>query len=151
MSLKTMKEVTRLTSITENALRYYNAKGILSPTVREETGRKQWLYDDVAVIKLKKLYLLRSIGVSLDDIKIAISQEDQLLRIIMDSLDELRKEQDELDLKIFIVQILLMSHGEGLFQQEGVSDDVNTAVLNEVNTAVLNEVIREYLKESVKE
>lgn len=151
MSLKTMKEVTRLTSITENALRYYNAKGILSPTVREETGRKQWLYDEEAIRKLKKLFLLKSIGVSLDEIKIAIHQEEQFWKVIMQRLEELRKEQDELDLKIFIVQILLMSHGEGLFQQEGVSDDVNTAVLNEVNTAVLNEVIREYLKESVKE
>ena len=143
MSLKTMKEVTRLTSITENALRYYNAKGILSPTVREETGRKQWLYDDVAVIKLKKLYLLRSIGVSLDEIKIAIHQEEQFWKVIMQRLEQLRKEQDELDLKIFIARILLMSRGEGLFQPEGDSD--------EVNTAVLNELISEYLKESVKE
>ena len=63
MSLKTMKEVTRLTSITENALRYYNAKGILSPTVREETGRKQWLYDEEAIRKPRKRLLLNSIGV----------------------------------------------------------------------------------------
>ena len=143
MSLKTMKEVTRLTSITENALRYYNAKGILSPTVREETGRKQWLYDDVAITKLKKLFLLKSIGVSLEEIKTAIHQEEQFWEVIMQRLEQLRKEQDELDLKIFIARILLMSRGEGLFQPEVDSD--------EVNTAVLNELIREYLKESVKD
>lgn len=143
MSLKTMKEVTRLTSITENALRYYNAKGILSPTVREETGRKQWLYDDVAVIKLKKLYLLRSIGVSLDDIKIAINQEDQLLRIIMESLDELRKEREELDLKMFIAQALLMSHGVDIFQSKENS--------NEMSTAIMNDVLREFFKDSMGE
>ena len=58
MSLWSMREVTRITGATESALRYYNAKGVLSPTVREETGRRQWLYDDEAIGKLKRLFLL---------------------------------------------------------------------------------------------
>ena len=40
MSLWNMREVTRITGATESALRYYNAKGVLSPTVREETVRR---------------------------------------------------------------------------------------------------------------
>ena len=49
MSLWTMKEVMRMTGITENALRYYKSKGVLTPTIQENSGRRQWLYDDSAV------------------------------------------------------------------------------------------------------
>ena len=46
MSLNTIREVTEITGITVNALRYYDRKGLLHPTVRNSEGRKEWLYDD---------------------------------------------------------------------------------------------------------
>ncbi len=143
MSLMTMKEVSQLTCITENALRYYNEKGILPPTVRKETGRKQWLYDDEAVIKLKKLALLKFIGISLEDIKIAIHREEEFHRIIRESLEKLKKAREELDLKIFVAQALLMTQGVDIFRMSGDHGGMNSAVLNEV--------IREYFRESVVE
>ena len=87
MSLWSMKEVTRITGATESALRYYNAKGVLSPTVRENTGRRQWLYDDETVGKLKKLFLLKYIGVSIEEAGIAICEEKEFRRTIMKSLE----------------------------------------------------------------
>ena len=48
MSLNTIREVTEITGITVNALRYYDRKGLLHPTVRNSEGRKEWLYDDEA-------------------------------------------------------------------------------------------------------
>ncbi len=49
MSLNTIREVTEKTGITINALRYYDRKGLLHPTIRNSEGRKEWLYDDEAV------------------------------------------------------------------------------------------------------
>lgn len=66
-ALLSMKEVTQITGATESALRYYNAKGVLMPTVREETGRRQWFYDDEAILKLKRLSLLKYLGLTIEE------------------------------------------------------------------------------------
>ena len=139
MSLWNMKEVTRITGATESALRYYNAKGVLSPTVREETGRRQWLYDDEAVDKLKKLFLLKYIGLSIEEAGTAICDEQVFRRAIMKSLEELKRERYKLDLQIFIAQALAVSDGMDLF----VMDDE----LDEEKKLLLNDVIRECIKE----
>lgn len=143
MSLWSMKEVTRITGATESALRYYNAKGVLSPTVQEETGRRQWLYDDEAVGKLKRLFLLKYIGVSIEEAGVAISDVNVFRRTIMRSLEELKKERDKLDLQIFIAQTLAVSDGMDLL----VTDDE----LDDDMKLLLNEVIRECIKEGAKE
>ena len=64
MSLKTIREVTEITGITVNVLRYYDRKGVLHPTVRNSEGRKEWLYDDEGVRKAKRIVLLRKIGLA---------------------------------------------------------------------------------------
>lgn len=143
MSLWSMKEVTRITGATESALRYYNAKGVLPPTVQEETGRRQWLYDDEAVGKLKRLFLLKYIGVSIEEAGVAISDNNVFRRTIMRSLEELKKERDKLDLQIFIAQTLAVSDGMDLL----VTDDE----LDDDKKLLLNEVIRECIKKGAKE
>lgn len=139
MSLWSMKEVTRITGATESALRYYNAKGVLSPTVRENTGRRQWLYDDEAVGKLKQLFLLKYIGVSIEEAGRAIREEEVFRRTIMKSLEELKKERDKLELQIFIAQTLALSDGMDLL----TADDE----MDEDKKLLLNSVIRECIKE----
>ena len=134
-----MKEVTQITGATESALRYYNAKGVLSPTVRENTGRRQWLYDDEAVGKLKKLFLLKYIGVSIEEAGIAICEEKEFRRTIMKSLEELKKERDKLELQIFIAQTLALSDGMDLL----TADDE----MDEDKKLLLKSVIRECIKE----
>lgn len=142
MSLWSMKEVTRITGATESALRYYNVKGVLPPTVKEETGRRQWLYDDEAVGKLKKLFLLKYIGVSIEEAGAAIRDEALFRGAIMKSLEELKKERDKLELQIFIAQTLAVSDGVDLL----VTDDE----LDEEKKLLLNNVIRECIKEGAK-
>lgn len=143
MSFWSMKEVTRITGATESALRYYNAKGVLSPTIREETGRRQWLYDDEAILKLKKLFLLKYIGVSIEEAGTAVCDDEVFRRILMKRLEELKKERNRLDLQIFIAQTLAISDGMDLF----ASDDE----LDEEKKVLLNDVIRECIKEGAKE
>ena len=143
MSLWNMKEVTRITGATESALRYYNAKGVLPPTVREETGRRQWLYDDEAVGKLRKLFLLKYIGVSIEDAGTTICDDAVFRRAIMQRLEELKKERDKLDLQIFIAQTLAVSDGMDLFMPDEEMD--------EEKKTLLNNVLRECIKEGAKE
>ena len=82
MTLWTLKEVTEKTGVTENALRYYNAKGVLPPTVQEQTGRRQWFYDEEAVWKLKKLILLKYLGVPIEETGAAIDDDEKYRRIV---------------------------------------------------------------------
>ncbi|MBQ6401063.1 MAG: MerR family transcriptional regulator [Firmicutes bacterium] len=144
MSLWTIREVIEMTGTTENALRYYSAKGVLPPTVQEPDGRRHWLYDDEAVGKLKKLFLLKTIGVSIEDAGRALTEEGCFREIVMNTLEDLEKQRDSLDRKIFIARTLAVSFGADLFAGESPGTE-------ELNGEVLDEVIRELIRENGKE
>ncbi len=109
MSLNTIREVTEITGITVNALRYYDRKGLLHPTVRNSEGRKEWLYDDDAVRRAKRILLLRRIGIPVESIAIVIEKADKMDEVILRSrLEELREERQFLDDKISLAGMLLL-------------------------------------------
>ncbi len=143
MKLWAMKEVTEKTGVTENALRYYNAKGVLPPTVQEQTGRRQWFYDEEAISKLKKLVLLKYLGVPIEEAGGAINNTEKYRRIVMKSMEELKRQRDKLEHKIFIAETLAMAFGMDLFEPD--------EELDEISAAALNEVIRECIRESIHE
>ena len=142
MSLWTMKEVIRMTGTTENALRYYNAKGVLPPTVQETSGRRQWLYDDAAIDRLKKLFLLKRIGVTIEDAGKALDDEKIYMGTVMETLEELKKKRDKLDQQIFVAQTLATAFGKDLF----TADDE----IDEQTAEILNEAIREVILENAE-
>ena len=137
MSLWTMKEVTKMTGVTENALRYYNTKGVLSPTVQEKTGRRQWLYGEEAVLKLKKLLLLKYIGASIDEAGAATGDDESYRKVVMKSLESMKQERDALNQKIVIAETLAVSFGMDLITPDGS--------LGEAEAETLNEVIRDFI------
>ena len=143
MKLWAMKEVTEKTGVTENALRYYNAKGVLPPTVQEQTGRRQWFYDEEAISKLKKLVLLKYLGVPIEEAGGAINNTEKYRRIVMKSMEELKRQRDKLEHKIFIAETLALAFGMDLFEP--------AEELDEISAAALNEVIRECIRESIHE
>ena len=109
MSLNTIREVTEITGITVNALRYYDSKGLLHPTVRNSEGRKEWLYDDEAVRRAKRILLLRKIGIPVESIAIVIDKADKMDEVILRSrLEELREERQFLDEQISLAGMLLL-------------------------------------------
>ncbi len=109
MSLNTIREVTEITGITVNALRYYDRKGLLHPTVRNSEGRKEWLYDDEAVRRAKRILLLRRIGLPVESIAIVIEKADKMDEVILRSrLEELREERQFLDDQISLAGMLLL-------------------------------------------
>ena len=109
MSLNTIREVTEITGITVNALRYYDRKGLLHPTVRNPQGRKEWLYDDEAVRRAKRILLLRRIGIPVEGISTVMEKEDLMDEVILRSrLKELREERELIDEQISVASMLLL-------------------------------------------
>ena len=87
MSMNTIREVTEITGITVNALRYYDSKGLLSPTVRNPEGRKEWLYDDEAVRRAKRILLLRVIGIPVENIAHVLEKADRIEKKLLEVAD----------------------------------------------------------------
>ena len=109
MSLNTIREVTEITGITVNALRYYDSKGLLSPTVRNPEGRKEWLYDDEAVRRAKRILLLRVIGIPVEDIAYVLEKADRMdEEMLRKRLEELRAQRKEIDEQISAASMLLL-------------------------------------------
>ena len=123
MSLKTIREITEITGITVNALRYYDSKGVLQPTVRNPDGRKEWLYDDAAVRRAKRILLLRSIGIPVEDITSVLEDVDKMDEAMLRSrLEELQAERKTIDEQISVASMLLLL-GE-MAPDTGVRDDL---------------------------
>ena len=123
MSLNTIREVTEITGITVNALRYYDRKGLLHPTVRNPEGRKEWLYDDAAVRRAKRIVLLRRIGIPVERIGFVIEKAGKMDEAILRSrLEELREERRLIDEQISVASMLLLL--DGLSSDAEVKDDL---------------------------
>ena len=123
MSLNTIREVTVITGITVNALRYYDSKGLLHPTVRNQGGRKEWLYDDDAVRRAKRILLLRRIGIPVESIAAVLDKVDGMDETVLGSrLEELREERKEIDEQISIAGMLLLL--DRLSADKDVRDDL---------------------------
>ena len=123
MSLNTIREVTEITGITVNALRYYDRKGLLHPTVRNSEGRKEWLYDDDAVRRAKRILLLRRIGIPVEDIVSVIEQADKMNEVLLRArLEGRREERKIIDEQISVASMLLLL--DELSSDTEVKDDL---------------------------
>ena len=123
MSLNTIREVTEITGITVNALRYYDAKGLLHPTVRNPEGRKEWLYDDEAVRRAKRILLLRRIGIPVESIASVMERADRMDEGKLKArLEELRDERKVIDEQISLAGMLLLI--DDLSADAGVKDEL---------------------------
>ena len=134
MSLKTIREVTKITGITANALRYYDTKGILHPTVRNTEGRKEWLYDDEAIRRAKRILLLRRIGIPVESIASTLDKAGWLDDAVLKSrIEELREERRAVDEQISIANTLV------LFERVSTDAEVKDELLDKMFEAVCPE------------
>ncbi len=90
-------EAAERAGTTKKAIEYYCMKGLLSPRV-SENGYKDFSEEDVAC--LKKISLLRNLGVSVEDIRELLSgKDDTALRRTIEKQETIlrrRKEQNEM-------------------------------------------------------
>ena len=61
-----------------------------------------------------------------------MNDDEKYRRIVMESLEELRKQRDKLNQKIFIAETLAVAFGMDLLEPDDELDDASAAALNEV-------------------
>ena len=72
MSIKTLREVCEVTGTSRKALQLYDGIGLLQPTEKGKEGRKEWLYDEMAISRLRIIMLLKEADFKLEEIKTAL-------------------------------------------------------------------------------
>lgn len=74
-SLISIKEVTKQTGITVRTMRYYHKIGLLHPAGKTEGGHR--LYGENEIKKLQEIQFLKTLGLSLQEIKEMLSDENR--------------------------------------------------------------------------
>lgn len=71
-----INEVCKKCQLTKKAIAYYEEQGLIHPKI-SDNGYRIFSYDDVAY--LKKVSILRSLGLSVTDIKLALEKDSFLM------------------------------------------------------------------------
>lgn len=79
----TVGEVAKKTGTTVRTLQYYDEKGILTPTLLSENGRR--LYTDQDMIKLQQILIFRELNMNLEKIKSIMQRTDYDTKKILES------------------------------------------------------------------
>ena len=68
----TTGEIAKMAGVTTRTIRYYDNKGILSPSSHNSSGHR--LYTELDFTKLKRILALKYLGLSLEEVKNTESQ-----------------------------------------------------------------------------
>ncbi|CAM3179783.1 MerR family transcriptional regulator [Paenibacillus lupini] len=108
-----IKEISRMTELTEDALRYYEKIGLLPRAKRRDNGRRMYHQEDIQLMEL--IICLKKMGVPLKNIKefASLSYVEDIVSVpevydkvlgyrkkIQDQIDHLQKILGVLDYKI---------------------------------------------------
>lgn len=90
----TIKEIEELSGMTRANIRFYEAEGLLNPQ-RSSNGYRDYSQEELAV--LKKIKLLRSLHISLEEIKALHTGEQELSVALEKHIEKLTLERQELN------------------------------------------------------
>jgi DNA-binding transcriptional MerR regulator len=92
-----IQEAAKLSGTTKKAIEYYCLKGLLNPRCTE-SGYRDFSEEDV--ICLKKISLLRSLGVSVEEIRELLNGNDSTVfqRIIKERENVLQRRKEQIEL-----------------------------------------------------
>ena len=89
----TIKEVEQLLEVPRATVRFYEKEGLITPT-REGNGYRDYSNEDVE--KLKKIIILRKIGMSIEEISDLFDGVKSMNEVLDDNIGNLQKQMDEL-------------------------------------------------------
>ncbi|MGN7381910.1 HTH-type transcriptional activator tipA [Chlamydia abortus] len=102
-------EITKMANISRRTLHYYNEIGLLQPT-KVESNQYRY-YDDAALMKLQKILLLKSLGLTLEQIKAvfdktgqANSENESWIESLEEQIQWIQREKDLLDWKQYLLK-----------------------------------------------
>ena len=115
--MRTVKEISDLTSISVRTLHYYDEIGLLKPTEKSEAGYR--LYDDKALETLQQILFFREFDIPLKEIKavmqgsalekyqilqmqrkMLVAKKERMERLIA-SIDDIMKGENKMDFAVF--------------------------------------------------
>lgn len=86
-----IKEVCKITNLTDKAVRFYINNGIINPEYRENyTGRKNYNFSNDDVELLKKVAVLRQFDFSIKDIKAVIDNSSQITDVLENRIVQMK-------------------------------------------------------------
>ena len=115
--MKTVKEISDLTSISVRTLHYYDEIGLLKPTKKSDAGYR--LYDEKALETLQQILFFREFDIPLKEIKAIMEnpvlERNQILQMqrkmlvakkermerLINSIDDILKGENKMDFAIF--------------------------------------------------
>ena len=103
----TVGEVAKKMDVTVRTLQYYDKEGLLSPSAESEGGRR--LYTDKDLITLHQITSLKSLGLSLDDIKqysISLETPTDVANALTEQAKDIRKKIEQLTASLKAIEQL---------------------------------------------
>lgn len=88
------KQLEEMLGITKEALRYYEKEGLIKPE-RDENNYRNYLQNDIDVLKL--ILLLRSMEISIDEIKLILNNELSIREALKTKEDFIEKSKIKLE------------------------------------------------------
>ena len=96
----TIKEVEELTGLSRSNVRFYEKERLIFPSRNEKNGYRDYSESDVE--NIKKIAYLRTLGISIEDIRNIIEEKESLHKVIQNQKEILKKQLSDLDrAKIF--------------------------------------------------
>lgn len=119
----TIKEVERETGLTRSNIRFYEREGLLRPSRNDRNGYREYSEGDVE--EIKKIAYLRSLGISLEEIRRVQAGETPLVDVVRERAEALREEEAALNRARAMCERMLKAGGmsyEGLRAEEYAGD-----------------------------
>ena len=91
----TIGQLAKLLGLPTSTLRYYDAQGLLTPALRDETNQYRY-YTEEQVMEAMNIIQLKRLGISLQDIKL-ILQHKRLLDLNQNLADKMAEYQKQIE------------------------------------------------------
>lgn len=101
--MKTVGEISKISSVSVRTLRYYDKKGLLRPAEITESGYR--LYDDESLKSLRTILIFKELGFTLEEIKTVMhSERNDIDALIKEQLKMLKAKRKRLDAVIELAE-----------------------------------------------
>ena len=103
----TIKETEQITGLTRSNIRFYEKEKLITPIRNEENGYREYSEEDVK--NLKKIAYLRTLGISIEDIRRLVNKEADLLEVVKKQKGILEGQLSELEHAKILCERMLQS------------------------------------------
>lgn len=118
----TIKEVEELTGLSRSNVRFYEKERLIFPSRNEKNGYRDYSESDVE--NIKKIAYLRTLGISVEDIRNVIEEKESLHKVIQKQKEMLKKQLSDLDRAKILCEKMLRSK-EMSYEEFQVEEYVN--------------------------